>query len=128
MPNILSIAYGGHDTSAALMVDGQLKAAGEEERYTLEKHTRAFPEHAIADCLKIGGLTMNDIDEIALCNDTDFKIRESYLKPALKDSYRIGYLIDLSGVWDISPIHLWPVVLIAVGAVIVMTARRTDDR
>ena len=42
--------------------------------------------------------------------------------------FGIGYLIDLSGVWDISPIHLWPVVLIAVGAVIVMTARRTDDR
>ena len=41
--------------------------------------------------------------------------------------FGIGYLLDLSGAWDIRPIRLWPVVLIAVGAVIVLTARRSDE-
>ena len=40
MINILGIHYGGHDTSAALMIDGKLVAACEEERYTKNKHTR----------------------------------------------------------------------------------------
>ena len=41
--------------------------------------------------------------------------------------FGIGYLLDLSGVWEIRPIRLWPVVLIAIGAVIALTARRPDD-
>jgi len=38
-----------------------------------------------------------------------------------------GYLLDLVGAWDVRPIRLWPVVLIAVGLVIVLTARRAND-
>ena len=38
--NILGIHYGGHDTSAALIINGKLVAACEEERYTKNKHTR----------------------------------------------------------------------------------------
>lgn len=106
MSTFLSINYGGHDTSAALMVDGVLKAACEEERYNLEKHTRAFPEQAIADCLDIAGLTLADVDEVSLCADTAFQIREAYLKPALLDDSRIDFLID-----DIERIKLYRNVL-----------------
>ena len=46
---ILGICYGGHDTSATLMIDGKLISACEEERYNKEKHTRKFPSSAIND-------------------------------------------------------------------------------
>ena len=61
----LGINYGGHDTSAAMMVDGELVAACEEERYTKMKHSREFPSKAIDDCLHLGGVGIEDIDEIA---------------------------------------------------------------
>jgi hypothetical protein len=40
--------------------------------------------------------------------------------------FGVGYLLDLSGIWDIRPLRLWPVTLIAIGAVIVLTARNSD--
>ena len=58
---ILGINWGGHDTSAAIMIDGKLIAACEEERYIGEKHTRSFPTNAIKDCLKIANLEINDV-------------------------------------------------------------------
>lgn len=91
---ILGIQFGGHDTAAALLVDGILVAACEQERYSRDKHSRAFPNDAIADCLKIGRLDMSDVTEIAMVNDPVRHIREFYLKPALHDLDRIGFLIN----------------------------------
>ena len=45
----------GHDSSAAIVVDGDLVAACEEERFDREKHSAKFPEQAIAFCLNIKG-------------------------------------------------------------------------
>ena len=64
MKYILGIKYGGHDCSAALLVDGKLVAACAQERYTRDKHSRLFPNDAIKDCLKIGKISINQIDEI----------------------------------------------------------------
>lgn len=69
--NILGINYGGHDTSAALMIDGKLIAACEEERYIKDKHTRVFPANAVNDCLKMAGLSIKDIDRAAFCYKPD---------------------------------------------------------
>ena len=91
---ILGINYGGHDTSASLTINGKLIAACEEERYNKEKHTRAFPELAIKDCLKIANLNLKDIDLIAFSSDPYLQIREKYLTLALKDDYRIKVIID----------------------------------
>lgn len=55
----------GMDAAAALVVDGVLVAAAEEERFTGKKHTGDFPVHAIRYCLSAGGLTMEQIDEVA---------------------------------------------------------------
>ncbi len=90
---VLGINYGGHDTSAALMMNGRLIAAAEEERYNREKHSRAFPLRAIRDCLSIGGIDIDDVDEIAVARDRLRNIREAYLRPALEDPDRIGFLI-----------------------------------
>ena len=89
---ILGIKYGGHDTSAALMIDGELVAACAQERYTKDKHSRKFPFEAINDCLKIGGISINDIDEIAYVNDIKTFLKEIYLKPALKSFNRLKFL------------------------------------
>ena len=55
-----------HDASAALLVDGQLVAAAEEERFIRDKHAKGhFPYEAAKFCLQQAGLTPNDIDAIA---------------------------------------------------------------
>ena len=55
----------GHDSAAALVVDGVPVAAGAEERFSRHKHTGAFPASAIKYCLDQAGLTLDDIDLIA---------------------------------------------------------------
>ena len=66
---VLGLNYGGHDTSACLMINGKLIAACEEERFNKKKHTRAFPINAINDCLKQANLLINEIHEITLSYD-----------------------------------------------------------
>jgi carbamoyltransferase len=69
MTTILGInAYHG-DASAALVIDGRLVAAVEEERYTRLKHDTAFPHHAIRFCLEQAGVAPRDIDHLALSRD-----------------------------------------------------------
>jgi carbamoyltransferase len=60
--NILGINAFGHDTSAALVVDGTLVAAVEEERLNREKKTRKFPYQSIQFCLDHAGITLQDVD------------------------------------------------------------------
>jgi carbamoyltransferase len=67
--NILGInAYHG-DASAALIVDGQLVAAVEEERFTRIKHDTSFPHRSIRYCLDEAGLRPEDLDQFALSRD-----------------------------------------------------------
>ena len=64
--NILGLnAYHG-DVSAALVRDGQLVAAVEEERYRRIKHVAGFPGQSLHACLEMGGLTAADIDIFAV--------------------------------------------------------------
>src|ERR1043165_6319848 len=55
----------GHDSAAALIVDGVWVGAAAEERFTRKKHTGDFPLHAIRYCLQEANLTIEDVDEIA---------------------------------------------------------------
>jgi carbamoyltransferase len=61
-------AYHG-DASAAIVVDGQLVAAVEEERFTRVKHAAGFPRNAIAACLAMGGVAPTDVDHVAVSRD-----------------------------------------------------------
>jgi len=63
--NILGIGGYAHDSSAALICDGKIVAAAEEERFTRKKHQEGWPSNAIAFCLKHAGITELDIDHIA---------------------------------------------------------------
>ncbi len=92
MRNILSINPIGHDTSACLMISSEIVAACEQERYTGDKHSRLFPTDAINDCLKIGKITISDIDLICIPWIPQLMIREFYLKPAIVSDARLNFL------------------------------------
>ncbi len=62
---ILGLSAFYHDSAAALVVDGRVVAAAQEERFTRKKHDSGFPAQAIAYCLAEGGLTLDDIDHVA---------------------------------------------------------------
>ena len=57
MTAILGISAFYHDSAAALVVDGRIVAAAQEERFTRIKHDPAFPTHAIDYCLREAGLS-----------------------------------------------------------------------
>jgi carbamoyltransferase len=62
--NILGISCYFHDAAAALLTDGKIVAAAEEERFTRKKHDYEFPQHAIDFCLKMGGIEPADLDYV----------------------------------------------------------------
>ena len=62
--NILGISCFYHDSAAALIKNGQLVAAAQEERFTRKKHDQDFPSHAVRYCLSEGGIQPQDIDYI----------------------------------------------------------------
>ena len=62
---ILGISAFYHDSAAALVVDGEVIAAAQEERFTRKKHDAGFPHEAIAYVLKEGGLTLSQVDHVA---------------------------------------------------------------
>jgi carbamoyltransferase len=69
----------GMDAAAALVVDGRLVAAAEEERFSGKKHTGDFPIRAIRFCLAEAGISIDEIDEIA--HGFDYApYRDLYLK------------------------------------------------
>src|SRR6266496_3145502 len=73
MTAILGISAFYHDSAAALVVDGVIKAAAQEERFTRRKHDHEFPANAINYCLAEAGLGASDLDYVAF-----------YDKPLLK--------------------------------------------
>src|SRR2546427_2723863 len=81
----------GHDSAAALVVDGTVVAAVAEERISRKKHTGAFPKGAIAYCLAEAGVTIDQIDELA--HGFDYApYRGIYsLDPESRDLYRQVY-------------------------------------
>src|SRR3990172_8531598 len=70
---ILGISCYYHDSAAALLEDGVLVAAAEEERFTRKKHDYGFPDNAIDFCLRQAGITGADLDYVVF-----------YEKPLLK--------------------------------------------
>ena len=62
---ILGLSAFYHDSAAALVEDGRVIAAAQEERFTRKKHDAGFPHHAIAYCLDEAGATLDGIDYVA---------------------------------------------------------------
>jgi carbamoyltransferase len=70
---LLGVSAFYHDSAAALVRDGEIVAAAQEERFTRKKHDPGFPAHAVDYCLKEAGITLDEVDYIAF-----------YDKPLLK--------------------------------------------
>jgi carbamoyltransferase len=70
---ILGISAFYHDSAAALIENGEIIAAAQEERFTRKKHDPGFPSQAVRFCLEYGGITLNELDAIVF-----------YDKPLLK--------------------------------------------
>lgn len=64
MTAILGISAFYHDSAAALVVEGEIVAAAQEERFTRKKHDDRFPQHAVDFCLKRAGLTPDQLDYV----------------------------------------------------------------
>lgn len=82
MTAILGISAYYHDSAAALVVDGEILAAAQEERFTRIKQDSGFPEKAIAYCLAEAGLRVSDLDYVAFYDKpfTKFeRLLETYL-------------------------------------------------
>jgi carbamoyltransferase len=79
---ILGISAYYHDSAAALVEDGQVQAAAQEERFTRKKHDSDFPHHALRACLGSAGLRASDIDFVAFYDKPFLKFErllETYL-------------------------------------------------
>ena len=84
---ILGVSAFYHDSAAALVVDGEIAAAAQEERFTRKKHDSRFPSNAVRFCLKQGNLTLADIDQVVISDKPFLKFErliETYLAFAPK--------------------------------------------
>ena len=95
MVAILGLSAFYHDSAAALLVDGQIVAAAQEERFTRKKHDAAFPLQAIAHVLESGGLTLDQLDNIVFYDKPFLKFErllETYVANAPRgfQSFRLA--------------------------------------
>jgi carbamoyltransferase len=82
---ILGISAFYHDSAAALVVDGRIVAAAQEERFTRKKHDHNFPSNAIDYCLQEAGLTAEQLDYVGFYDKPFLKFErllETYLSYA----------------------------------------------
>lgn len=80
--NILGISCFYHDSAACLVIDGEIVAAAQEERFTRKKHDQNFPKHACEYCLKQGNIKSGDLDYVVFYDKPWLKferILETYL-------------------------------------------------
>jgi len=103
-----------HDSAAALIVDGRIVAAAQEERFTRKKHDPAFPAEAVRYCLAEARLQASDLDFVAFYEKPLVKFErllETYLAFAPSESHpsadrheesgpRRGRRIELRRQWE----------------------------
>ena len=104
--NILGISAFYHDSAAALVRDGEIVAAAQEERFTRIKHDSRFPLHAVDYCLQTEGLAPEDLDHVVFYEKPLLKFErllETYLAYAPR-----GFSQFLAGlpVWLKQKLHL----------------------
>ncbi len=78
----MGICSFGHEASAALLKDGKVVIALEEERFNREKHTNKFPENAIKACLEFEKIQISDVSQITF-----------FMKPRLEVVGNLGHVI-----------------------------------
>ncbi len=82
---VLGLSAFYHDSAAALVEDGRIVAAAQEERFTRKKHDPSFPSHAISYCLEEGKVGFGEIDKIVFYDKPFLKFErllETYIAMA----------------------------------------------
>jgi len=92
---LLGISAFYHDSAAALIIDGEIIAAAQEERFTRKKHDPSYPVNAINYCLSEAGLSLAQVDHIAFYDKPFLKFErllETYVAFAPKglQSFRMA--------------------------------------
>src|SRR6187401_886969 len=92
---VLGISAFYHDSAAALIEDGKLVGAAQEERFTRKKHDSGFPAHAVEFCLDTAGIKLADVDYVAFYDKPFLKFErllETYLAYAPRgfNSFRMA--------------------------------------
>src|SRR5260370_7530626 len=92
---VLGISAFYHDSAAALIEDGHLVGAAQEERFTRKKHDSAFPQNAVQYCLDTAGIKLGDVDYVAFYDKPFLKFErllETYLAYAPRgfNSFRMA--------------------------------------
>ncbi|CAN5829044.1 carbamoyltransferase [soil metagenome] len=85
MTTILGLSAFYHDSAAALLIDGRLVSAAQEERFSRRKHDERFPAQAVASCLKQAGIGVEDLDWVGFYDKPLLKFErllETYLAVA----------------------------------------------
>ena len=106
MTAILGISAFYHDSAAALVVDGKIVAAAQEERFSRKKHDHHFPVHAVDYCLQEAGIDASQLDHVAFYDKPLLKfdrLLETYLAYAPR-----GFKLFLMGMplWLKQKLHL----------------------
>src|ERR1700733_15866731 len=102
--HVLGLSAYYHDAAAALLRDGQIVAAAQEERFTRIKNEPEFPRQAIEFCLRYGGLEAKDLDCVVFYDKPVLKftrLLESYLAvaPGGWRTFRKWFPIGWGGNW-----------------------------
>ena len=100
MVAILGISAFYHDSAAALIIDGKIIAAAQEERFTRKKHDSSYPVNAITYCLSEAGLSLEKVKYVAFYDKPFLKFErllETYVAFAPKglQSFRMAMPIWL---------------------------------
>ena len=93
--NVVGISAFYHDAAAAIVRDGEIVAAAQEERFTRKKHDAGFPRHALDYCLAEAGVKLQDVDLVAFYDKPLLKFErllETYLAFAPRgfESFRMA--------------------------------------
>lgn len=91
MSRILGFTAWFHDSSACLLVNGEVIAFAEEERFTRKKHTPEYPKHAIEYCLSEGNINLDELDAVVFYLDPSYLIKNniSYIARYLPGSLNL---------------------------------------
>lgn len=88
-----------HDSAAAIVEDGMLVAAAEEERFSRYKHDHRLPFHAIEFCLNFAGIDIADVEQIIFFEDPEAKFKRVF-RQILSSSWRGAPIRDVFANWS----------------------------
>lgn len=103
---ILGVSAFYHDSAAALVIDGEIVAAAQEERFTRKKHDASFPTNAVEYCLREAGIATCDLDYVGFYEKpllTYGRLLETYLAYAPRG---LGSYLEALPLWLKQKLHL----------------------